>query len=112
MKPRFIDVRLLKKIIFYRITAAILSGIKLLLAALVIWFNPYYYPGHGINCLAQTKYREALLRVGAGFAASESLKLTSLLYSKFRQPKKIKPAPWEPLCFKPPTAKKSICGRL
>lgn len=56
----------------------------LILAAVVIWFNVFFYPGYGLGGLAQEQYQAALLRVGEGFAASESLTLASLCRSNFR----------------------------
>lgn len=54
------------------------------LVGTIVWFNSYFYPGYGLGGIGRDQYQSALLKVGEGFAASESLTLSSLLKSQHR----------------------------
>jgi hypothetical protein len=49
-----------------------------------VWFNAVFYPGYGLAGLGKDQYRQALLRVGGSYAASESLTLGPILQCNFK----------------------------
>jgi hypothetical protein len=69
---------------FKRIITWAVLGVGIGLVIVPVWFNAFFYPGSGLSGFERHQYEEALLKVGAGFAASESLSLVKLLGSQFR----------------------------
>jgi hypothetical protein len=55
------------------------------LGVLCYWFNNFFYPSHGLRKIPRDQYQQALLETGASFAASESLVMKQLIYSRYRE---------------------------
>lgn len=62
-----------------------LLALPLALLAAFLWFSAGFYPGYGLSGIGRDRYQAALVKVGARFAASESLTFGSLRRSNFQE---------------------------